>query len=101
MDDSRLERMERRVDELDQRAGAMERAIDTAMRQSRAAMDTIVPDEARRHMRAAWRENLLAVRSMIDHWADRLADDKGGDKSAAAQDSAADRDTGRENIPID
>ena len=97
MDDSRLERMERRVDELDQRAGSMERAIESAMRQSRAAMDTIVPDDARRHMRAAWRENLLAVRSMLDHWANRLADD---DKPAA---NAADatRDPGRENIPID
>ena len=51
-----------------------------------------VPSQTRNHMRAAWRENLLAVRSMIDFWADRLADDAPDD---------SDSNSGRQNIPID
>jgi hypothetical protein len=98
MDDARLERIERRMDELDQRESAMERAMDGVMQRSRAAMQTVIPTETRKHMRAAWRENLLAVRSMIDFWADRL-DDSGASNEATSAGAA--RDTGRENIPID
>jgi len=36
--------------------------METVMARSRAAMGAVVPNEARRHMRAAWRENILAVR---------------------------------------
>ena len=60
MDEERLSRLEQRLDELDQRSSSMERAMDRAMDRSRAAMDTMVPAETRRHIRAAWRENLLA-----------------------------------------
>lgn len=35
-------------------------------------MRTLFPDETRRHMRAATREQLLAARSYIDHWLDRM-----------------------------
>lgn len=97
MDDQRLERIERRMDELDQRSTTMERAMEKAMDRSRAAMATVVPSETRRHMRAAWRENLLAVRSMIDFWADRLADSSPADSDT----SAGAGNGGRENIPID
>jgi type II secretory pathway component PulJ len=99
MDDQRLNQLERRMEELDQRESAMEKALDSAMARSRAAMGMIVPSETRRHMRASWRHNLLAVRSMIDQWAERL-DDGTDDDTAAAKGSTA-RDTGRENIPID
>jgi hypothetical protein len=92
MDDDRLARLEQRLEELDQRSTTMERAMDRAMDRSRAAMNTIVPHEARKHMRAAWRENLLAVRSLIDFWAQRM-DDESKDESSAAN--------GRQNIPID
>jgi hypothetical protein len=33
---------------------------------------TVFPEETRRHMRAATREQLLAARSYIDHWLERL-----------------------------
>lgn len=100
MDDVRLERIERRMDELDQRSSAMERAMEKAMDRSRAAMNTVVPSETRRHMRAAWREELLAVRSMIDYWADRLSDESGS--SAGGSDHSANGGSSeRENIPID
>jgi hypothetical protein len=32
----------------------------------------LVPSEARQHMRAARREQLLAARSFLDHWIERL-----------------------------
>ncbi len=97
MDDGRLERIERRVDELDQRESAMERTMDKAMERSRAAMGAMLPADTRQHLRAAWRHNILAVRSMLDHWAARLDDGPGN-----GSDEAADaHDTGRENIHID
>jgi hypothetical protein len=100
MDDARLERIERRMDDLDQRSSAMERAMETAMRRSRAAVNTVVPDQTRRHMRAAWRENLLAARSMLDYWAERLADAPDESAGGGAAGSSA-NNGGRENIPID
>src|SRR5262245_35333201 len=94
MDDPRLERIERRLEDLDRRESTMERGYDTAKRRSRQAMNALVPDETKRHMRAAWRENLLAIRSFIDYWADRLNDDDGPDDRGSSS-------GGRENIPID
>jgi len=58
-------------------------------------MDSVLPDETRRHMRAAWRENLLAVRSLIDYWADRLND------APNSSDDSPSANGGRENIRID
>ncbi|MEA2900489.1 MAG: hypothetical protein QOH36_376 [Actinomycetota bacterium] len=99
MDDGRLERIERRMEELDQRESAMEKAMDSARARSRAAMGVIIPAEARQHMRASWRHNLLAVRSMIDHWAEQLND--GADADASDGSGANGQDAGRQNIPID
>ncbi len=93
MDEDRLNRLEQRVDELDQRSTSLERTVDRAMDRSRAAMNTIVPPETQRHMRAAWRENLLALRSLIDHWADRLADKPSSESGSGS--------SGREKIRID
>ena len=45
--------------------GGMETAVWSLMR-------TLFPDETRRHMRAATREQLLAARSYIDHWLARM-----------------------------
>ena len=93
MDDSRLDRLEQRLDELDQRGKAMERAMDKAMDRSRQAVDMILPTETRRHLRAAGREQLLAVRSLLDFWVNKLGE--GTDSPPAANSSS------RENIPID
>lgn len=98
MDDHRLEQIERRMEDLDKRESAMEKAMDQALARSRAAMGVIVPAETRKHVRASWRHNLLALRSMIDHWAEQLND--GTDDDADANGKGT-RDTGRENIPID
>jgi hypothetical protein len=92
MDDNRLERLEQRLDEMDQRNRAMERALDKAMDRSRQAMDVIVPHDTRKHLRAAGREQLLALRSLIDFWVDKMGD---------SSDSSASTTNQRENIPID
>lgn len=91
MDDDRLARLERRLDDLDRRESAMEKAME----RSKAAMSTMLPAQTRQHMRAAGREQLLIVRSLLDHWVGRL--DEQPDKANATDKP----DTGRENIPID
>ena len=95
MDDSRLEMLERRLDELDQRSSTMERMLESMLDRSRQAAEMIVPQQTRSHLRAAGRENLLAVRSLLDFWANKLAESDGSAKDAGADQPA------RENIPID
>lgn len=77
----RMERLEQRVDQLEWRRRASER--------SRALMDSVVPEETRTHLRAAGREQLLAVRSLLDYWIDRL-DGQSGERRAD-----------REKIPVE
>ena len=88
MDDNRLADIERRLEDLDKR----ETATEKAMERSKAAMNSMIPPQTRVHMRAAGREQLLVVRSLLDYWIEKL-----GERSA--KDDKA--DAGRENIPID
>ncbi len=83
-DDGRIDELERRLDRMEDRQSAVER--------SRAAMNVLLPSETRKHLRAASRENLLAVRSLLDYWINHLRDEP----TAKAAD-----ESGRENIPID
>jgi len=99
MDDGRLERMERRMDDLDQRESALERTMDKAMQRSRAAMNAVVPNEARSHVRASLRHDLLAIKAMLEHWAAQL--DDGSDKMQHDDGANGSSSSGRENIPID
>jgi hypothetical protein len=53
------------------------------MDRSRDATRASCPPETRRHLRAAGREQLLAVRSLLDYWIDRMGDtDEAVDRSA-------------------
>lgn len=83
--DQRIGELERRLEDLETRGTAMERAME----RSRAASRAMVPDEVRRHLKAAGREQLLAVRSLLDFWINRMGD----------QDEPA--ESTRENIPVD
>lgn len=65
--DRRIAELEERLERLEERRSAAER--------SRSAMNTVVPSETRQHLRAAGREQLLAVRSLLDHWIGRLRDE--------------------------
>jgi len=78
--EERMADVERRVERLERRPTAVER--------SRGMLSDVVPADSRRHMRAAGREQLLAVRSMLDHWIRRLGDD-------------VDQHPGRERIKIE
>jgi len=80
-ENERLLDLEQRIEHLETRRSAAER--------SRSAMNSMVPSETRQHLRAAGREQLLAVRSLLDHWIGRLRDEP--DKP----------DKTRENIKID
>jgi hypothetical protein len=94
MDDGRLDRLEQRLEDMDRRSSAMERMLETLLDRSKQAADVIMPQQTRGHLRAAGRENLLAIRSLLDFWADKLADPN--DDSDAPADQSR-----RENIPID
>jgi hypothetical protein len=79
-----------RTDELEARIGDLERrlhasggsgssrreGIETAFW---AVMRDLFPDETRKHMKAAGREQLMAARSYLDHWIKKL------DEQQAAQ----------------
>ena len=48
-------------------------------------LDELVPSETRKHMRAAWKEQLLALRSVLDHWIDKQ--ENGGSERAKRRES--------------
>ena len=66
--------LEARIKELEARLARLERPQDRIGDQIDSVIRTVVPDETRGHMRAAWREQLMALRSFLDHWieSDRL-----------------------------
>lgn len=67
--------MEARIAELETRLrrGDRRESVETAFW---ALMHNVFPDETRKHMKAAGREQLMAARSYLDHWIARL-DEKG------------------------
>lgn len=81
--DTRLAELERRLAELEREPSLRER--------SRKMMDRVVPPEATRHFRNAGREQLLGIRSIVDHWIRRIED-----AETRATDSS-----GRQRIEID
>lgn len=60
---ARLEELEARITDMESRWE--EPGVGSLVRR-------LVPPEARRHLRAARKEQLLAARAFIDHWIDRL-----------------------------
>jgi hypothetical protein len=74
--------LEARVRELEERLRSMEGG---AKRTARTVIDEIFPTETRKHMRAAWKEELLALRSVLDHWIARSED--GGAEKAKRRES--------------
>jgi uncharacterized coiled-coil protein SlyX len=60
--------LEARIKELEARLARLERPADRLGDQIESLIRTVVPDQTRTHMRAARREQLLALRSFLDHW---------------------------------
>lgn len=71
MADDKTTDMERRLEALERRLARSERpsAMEAAFW---AFMHNLLPDEARTHMKAAGREQLLAARAYLDHWISKL-----------------------------
>lgn len=67
MDDRTTAEMEARIADLEARlrGGDKRASIETAFW---ALMHNVFPDETRKHMKAAGREQLLAARAYLDHW---------------------------------
>ena len=64
--DIRMAELERRLADLEGEPSMRERG--------RKMMDRVVPPEATRHFRNAGREQLLGIRSIVDHWIRRIDD---------------------------
>lgn len=64
--DVRLAELERRLAQLEGEPSLRDRG--------RKVMDRVVPPEATRHFRNAGREQLLGIRSIVDHWINRIDD---------------------------
>lgn len=81
-DEDRVAALEERLAQLEQRAprGDARSAAETALW---AVMHKVFPEEARRHFKAAGREQLLAARVYLDTWIGKL------DKPTAAADEPA------------
>ena len=76
--DKDTEELVRRLDALERRMGRGDRrsGVEAAFW---ALMHNIFPEEARTHMKAAGREQLLAARAYLDHWIARLDNDESTD----------------------
>lgn len=78
MDDRRTEELETRISELESklRRGERRESMETAFW---ALMHNVFPDETRKHMKAAGREQLLAARSYLDHWLAKIGESPAAD----------------------
>jgi hypothetical protein len=83
---------EDRIAELEARLAELETGPSLRAR-GRSAVDKVIPPEASRHMRNAMREQLLALRAIVDFWTARL--------DAADRLAETRRSRGRETIEID
>lgn len=70
--------LEARIKELEARLGEMEE--ERTRYRARAIIDELFPQESRKHMREAWKHNLLAVRSVLDHWIEKQDNGSKGTK---------------------
>jgi hypothetical protein len=81
--------LEEQLAVLEQRLEALEAHRERRPRGLMGLWREMVPTEARRHMRAARKEQLLAARALLDHWIER------------AEREPAENLPRRESIPLD
>jgi hypothetical protein len=75
--------LEARIKELEARLSEMDE--ERSRWRARALVDELFPQESRKHMREAWKHNLLAVRSVLDHWIEKQ--DNGGKTTTKRRES--------------
>ena len=73
MDDERLGQIERRLEDLDERESATEKSDRTGVTVA-SGDGTSCRARPRHHLRAAGREHLLAIRSLIDYWVEQIGE---------------------------
>ena len=73
MNDKTTTDIEARIEELERRTrrGDSRETMETAFW---AVMHNVFPEDTRRHLKAASREQLLAARTYLDHWIAKMAD---------------------------
>jgi hypothetical protein len=102
MDDETTRAQAARIEELEARLRQLE-----GRRRMRGLLRNVVPSEAADHFRAAGREHLLGMRSLVDHWIRRMddADAASGGTSSGGEIKAGRKGRagrgGREDIPIE
>jgi hypothetical protein len=64
--------LEAQVAELEERLAAMEAREEREPRGLIGLWRDLMPPEARKHLRAARKEQLLAARALVDHWIERV-----------------------------
>ena len=69
--------LEARVRELEEKIRSMESSADRGLG---SMLDEVFPRESRTHIRNAWKEELLAVRSLLDHWIEKQDESSSGPK---------------------
>lgn len=81
MSDKTTTDLEARIDELERRTrrGDSRESMETAFW---AVMHNVFPEDTRRHLKAASREQLMAARSYLDHWIARMDDKPASEKQA-------------------
>ncbi len=79
MSDKTTTDLEARIDELERRTrrGDSRESMETAFW---AVMHNVFPEDTRRHLKAASREQLMAARSYLDHWIARMDDKPASEK---------------------
>ncbi len=70
--EARIAELEARVREMEKR-GREESPVKKVLRE-------LMPPEAREHMRAARKEQLLAMRAFLDHWIEKTERSDSGDR---------------------
>jgi hypothetical protein len=65
------DQLDDRLAELEERLAEMERGSRVRER-ARSRFDRVVPPEAMSHFRSAGREQLLGIRTIVDHWIARI-----------------------------
>lgn len=75
MSQDRIADLQARVAELEARLREMERREEMSLD---ALVRKLLPEDVRTHMRAARKEQLLAIRSMLDHWIERSEETASG-----------------------
>lgn len=76
--------LEARIADLERRMphGERRESMETAFW---AIMRNVFPSETRKHMKAAGREQLLAARSYLDHWIEKMDEGHAREKPAVRE----------------